>query len=139
MVLLLGWLGACGASSVPAVVEEAHTAAIVNIVTVLPVAEDRYAFHIGFRAQPVQVLWGSLRPRKNLLFRYKQGKPHQRGQLRVWPLVTGSGLESRMQAGDRVIVLLGSPSRSGVRSVLRVEPVAAADDLLRLRGQIGGD
>jgi hypothetical protein len=55
---------------------------------------------------------------------YRQGLPHQRGQMAVSPRVTGSGHEFNAKLGDRVILLMASASVDAKNcEILRMEPL----------------
>jgi hypothetical protein len=71
-------------------------------------------------------------PKRDLECRYQEGLPHRRGDTMVSPLVSGSGLEFNVRAGDRVVLLIeGSAASEKSCRLLRIEPLGALDRIVK--------
>jgi hypothetical protein len=74
------------------------------------------------QASVVATVFGKNIMTPTLHCRYMQGLPHQRGNLNVSPLVSGSGMEFSVATGDRIILMIErAPADPNDCHVLRIE------------------
>ena len=86
---------------------------------------------IEISAKPVEILFGKV-AEDMVNCEYSQGRPHERGGMRVSPMVYGSGQEFQLKKGDRVIFLLADE-----KSLLRVEPLDKLGQIRQLSKKLG--
>jgi hypothetical protein len=77
---------------------------------------------LALQAAPLKTLFGKPVTAPVLNCRYSEGRAHLRGETRISPLVTGSGMEFSIKPKDRIILLIADedPGNSGCE-VLRIE------------------
>jgi hypothetical protein len=110
------------------VLGQTDIALVVEILSAGSPAREGFHLSLELTATPLASLFGHF-DGEVLACTYSQGLPHLRGQTHVWPRVSGSGLEVKLQPGDRAIFLLSS---SG--ALLRAESLDNADRI-SARGQ----
>jgi len=83
---------------------------------------------LRLKAVPVRTLFGKPVTDSMLTCRYSEGRAHLRGETRISPLVTGSGIEFSIKPKDRVILLIADevPGDSGCE-VVRIEGLETED------------
>ena len=116
------------------VLKKTQSAIVAEVKDVGAAQEDRFHRTIEFDAILVEYIFGELPMHEELRFIYSEGRPHVREEMRVSPLMSGSGLEFQLNRGDKVIVLIGSENNiSTSLNVLRVEPYKSLTALERYR------
>jgi len=77
---------------------------------------------LTLQAAPLRTLFGKPVTTPLLTCTYSEGRAHLRGETRISPLVTGSGIEFSIEPKDRVILLIADeePGNSGCE-VVRIE------------------
>lgn len=98
-----------------------------RLAVVVEIAAIKYEVSPMWRVQalqaaPLKTLFGKPVTTPLLTCRYSEGRAHLRGETRVSPLVTGSGMEFSIKPKDRVILLIADeePGSSGCE-VVRIE------------------
>lgn len=83
---------------------------------------------LRLKAIPVRTLFGRPVTAQVLTCTYSEGRAHLRGETRILPLVTGSGIEFSIKPNDRVILLIADdvPGKSGCE-VVRIEAMESED------------
>lgn len=110
--------------SLPAVRQRSQSIVIGELVRVGETRREGYWQSVDLRVRALETLSGTAMQPPLQDCSYREGLPHQRGDTRVWPLSSGSGIEFGLKAGDRVILLLAAAAADGACEVLRAEPLA---------------
>lgn len=129
LVLSLGLMRAGATEPLPesleSVLQKSRAAVVVEVTSVSEPQTDGVWQNVDFEARSIRTLFGDRQPDQRMACRYGQGLLH-RGDMTVFPLFTGSGLELELKKGDRVIVLIGDrEGASDLVDVLRVEPLSS--------------
>lgn len=122
----------------------ARRAATILFAEIQHVSEpkaERYFQIVDLTFLPLETLSGQTPSESTevLSCRYSQGLPHERHGTTVSPLVTGSGLELQLKAGDRAALLLAPAPDPAVSAstpllLLRAEPPSNVAFLRELTG-----
>jgi predicted membrane metal-binding protein len=106
-----------------AVLARAQTVVAAEILQVGAIQRDAFRQSVDLQARLLRTLQGPSLANVLLSCRHAQGVAHQRGDTRVWPLLSGSGIEFDLQRGQQVILLIAAEPASGECEVLRAEPL----------------
>lgn len=126
-MLLLTWSSCCAAvqivfESLETVLEKTQQAIVVELLYVSEIQNSGNWRAFTFQASPIKTLFGTQETPSKINCHYSQGMPHLRGDMVVWPLVSGSGFEFDVKRGNQVIFLIDNVNAtSGQCNVLRIE------------------
>jgi hypothetical protein len=110
------------------VLARTRTAIVADIGSVEETEGPRFYRLLTFTATPVETLFGKNFATHRIACRYLEGLVHRRGDTMVAPLISGSGMEFNIKAGDRVVLLIAADANEqGEYSVLRIEPLDRRD------------
>jgi len=101
---------------------------VADILDAPQIRDDRFTHMMTLRVEVVSTVYGGTVEPGGLTCRYEEGRPHQRGNMRVWPLISGSGMEWEIKKSQRVILMLKHhPAMAPDCEVLRMEPIENQD------------
>jgi hypothetical protein len=127
--------------SLEQVIARTDSAMQVEIIDMYEQRDSAMWRTLKLKLRPLQTVFGDAKVeqasrKRNIVCLYQEGLPHRRGETMVSPLVSGSGLEFDLHAGERVVLLIeGNVTKVKTCRVLRIEPLSELDQIVKLKKQ----